>query len=149
MQTSLEETLRRFAPQVLGAIVRRFRDFGAAEMPSRESAAAERFTANSHPAATIRHRSCAGDATRHAGGGKLRARRTAARSVSFSCLRPVRALGSGLFLFGPRQVISGELEVRLQTDSLAGGLYGVVPSLHAGVGGREIVVGLRVAGTQR
>jgi hypothetical protein len=53
MQTSLEETLRRFAPQVLGAIVRR-------------------FTANSHPAATIRHRSCAGDATRHAGGGKLR-----------------------------------------------------------------------------
>jgi hypothetical protein len=24
MQTSLEETLRRFAPQVLGAIVRRF-----------------------------------------------------------------------------------------------------------------------------
>jgi hypothetical protein len=31
MQTSLEETLRRFAPQVLGAIVRRFRDFGAAE----------------------------------------------------------------------------------------------------------------------
>jgi predicted RNA polymerase sigma factor len=31
MQTSLEETLRGFAPQVLGAVVRRFRDFGAAE----------------------------------------------------------------------------------------------------------------------
>jgi hypothetical protein len=34
MQTSLEETLRRFAPQVLGAIVRRFRDSVRLRMPS-------------------------------------------------------------------------------------------------------------------
>jgi predicted RNA polymerase sigma factor len=56
MQTSLEETLRRFAPQVLGAIVRRFRDFGAAEMPSSGTFHRELSSRSNNPAPKLRWR---------------------------------------------------------------------------------------------
>ncbi len=58
------------------------------------------------------------------------------------------ALLQPLLIQLPLQVILGQLKIRLQTDGFLGGLNGFVPVPHTLLRGSDVVVGLRISGTQ-